>query len=106
MLKALYEQRDGVNVSLVYGTDGTLREMDLVVLEDPESIPPVYLPTPVLRGELHRMYPQIGEILKPLFLSLTLQTLQGLNAQVVFGEKAAKDVAAEYLKEIGLLAAE
>ncbi len=106
MLKALYEQRDGVNVSLVYGTDGTLREMNLVVLEDPESIPPVYLPTPVLRGELHRMYPQIGEILKPLFLSLTLQTLQGLNAQVVFGEKAAKDVAAEYLKEIGLLAAE
>ncbi len=106
MLKALYEQRDGVNVSLVYGTDGTLREMDLVVLEDPESIPPVYLPAPVLRGELHRMYPQIEEILKPLFLSLTLETLQGLNAQVVFGEKAARDVAAEYLKEIGLLAAE
>lgn len=106
MLKALYEQRDGVNVSLVYGTDGTLSEMDLVVLEDPESIPPVYLPTPVLRGELHRMYPQIEEILKPLFLSLTLETLQGLNAQVVFGDKAARDVAADYLKEIGLLAGE
>ncbi len=106
MLKALYEQRDGVNVSLVYGTDGTLSEMDLVVLEDPESIPPVYLPTSVLRGELHRMYPQIEEILKPLFLSLTLETLQGLNAQAVFGEKAARDVAAEYLREIGLLVAE
>lgn len=106
MLKALYEQRDGVNVSLVYGTDGTLKEMDLVVLEDPKSIPPVYLPAPVLRGELHRQYPQIEEILKPLFLSLTLETLQGLNAQVVFGEKAAGDVAAQYLDETGLLPAE
>ena len=104
MRKALYEKRDGVNVSLVYGTDGTLKEMDLVVLEDPQSIPPVYLPTPVLRGELHRVYPQIEEILKPLFLSLTLETLQGLNAQVVFGQKAAREVATDYLKEIGLLA--
>jgi osmoprotectant transport system substrate-binding protein len=58
----------------------------------------------VLRGELHRVYPQIEEILKPLFLSLTLETLQGLNAQVVFGQKAAREVATDYLKEIGLLA--
>ena len=106
MLKALYEERDGVNVSLVYGTDGTLEEMDLVMLEDPESIPPVYLPAPVLRGELHREYPQIAEILEPLFLSLTLETLRSLNAQVVFGDKAAKDVAAEYLTQAGLLAVE
>ncbi len=103
MLKALYEQRDGVNVSLVYGTDGALSQMDMVVLEDPKSIPPVYLPAPVLRGELHRQYPQIGEILEPLFLSLTLETLQGLNAQVAFDGRAAGDVAAEYLAQTGLL---
>jgi osmoprotectant transport system substrate-binding protein len=103
MLKALYEQRDGVNVSLVYGTDGSMKVMDLVVLEDPKSIPPVYLPTPVLRGELHRKYPQIEEILKPLFQSLTLETLQALNAQVAFDGRAARDVAREYLAQAGLL---
>lgn len=103
MLKALYEQRDGVNVSLVYGTDGALNKMDLVVLEDPKSIPPVYLPAPVLRGEMYRAYPQIQTILKPLFDSLDLQTLQGLNAQVAFDGRPAKEVAAEYLAKIGLV---
>lgn len=106
MLKALYEQRDGVNVSLVYGTDGALAQMDLVVLEDPKSIPPVYLPCPVLRGQVHRAYPEIEEILKPLFESLSLETLQRLNAKVAFDGLPAKDVAAEYLRETGLSGAQ
>ncbi len=66
------------------------------------SIPPVYLPAPVLRGELHRAWPEIETLLKPLFESFTLETLQGLNAQVAFDGRAARDVAAEYLKQIGL----
>ena len=103
MLKALFEQRDGVNVSLVYGTDGALSQMDLVVLEDPKSIPPVYLPAPVVRGETLRAYPEIEEILKPLFESLTLETLQRLNAQVAFEGRPAAQVAAEHLADIGLL---
>ncbi len=41
MLKALDEGTNGVNVSLVYGTDGSLQEMDMVLLEDPENVPPV-----------------------------------------------------------------
>ncbi len=102
MLKALYEGRDNVNVSLVYGTDGALKQMDLVVLEDPKSIPPVYLPTPIIRGEVLKAYPQIEQILKPLFESLSLEILQGLNAQVAFDGKPAQQVAAEYLAQIGL----
>lgn len=105
MLKALYEQRDGVNVSLVYGTDGALKQMDLVVLEDPKSIPPVYLPAPVIRGEALRAWPQVEELLKPLFLSLDLTTLQGLNAQVAFEGRDPAEVAREYLTSIGLLPA-
>ena len=97
MLKALYEGRDGVNVSLVYGTDGALKQMGLVVLEDPKSIPPVYQPAPVIRGELHRRYPEIETILAPLFKSFTIEVLQNLNAQVAFEGRAARDVAEEYL---------
>ena len=106
MLKALYEGRDGVNVSLVYGTDGALSDMGLVVLEDPKSIPPVYQPAPVLRGEVYRAYPEIEEILKPLFLSLTLETLQELNAKVTYQGLAAREVARDYLVEQGFLAAD
>ncbi len=104
MLKALYEGRDGVNVSLVYGTDGALSLMDLVVLEDPQGIPPVYLPAPVVRGEVYRAWPQIAGILKPLFESLGLETLQKLNAALAFEGRAPGDVADDYLKETGLLA--
>lgn len=106
MLKALVEERDGVNVSLVYGTDGALMDMGLVVLEDPKSIPPVYQPAPVIRGDLHRAYPEIEEMLKPLFETFTLETLQTLNAKVAYEGLAARYVARDYLVEHGFLNAD
>lgn len=103
MLKALSEGTDGVNVSLVYGTDGSLQEMEMIVLEDPKNVPPVYLPTPVLRGEVAEEYPELRELFKATFESLELETLQSLNAKVAFGGEDAKTVAMDYLQEKGLL---
>ena len=103
MLKALIEGKDDVNVSLVYGTDGALEEMDLVVLKDPKSIPPVYLPAPVLRGELYEKYPETEGLLKPLFDGLTIETLRQLNAKVAFESQSSKKVAEDYLRQAGLL---
>lgn len=103
MLKALSEGTNDVNASLVYGTDGALELMNLVALEDPKMIPPVYLPAPVIRGEVAAMYPEIEGILKPVFESLTLETLQVLNAQVAYDGKDAAVVAESYLKEKGFI---
>jgi len=103
MLKALVEGTSGVNASLVYGTDGYLDKMNLVVVEDPEHIPPVYLPAPVIRGEVLALYPEIDGILEPVFETLTLETLQRLNARVAYDGENAKTVAEEYLKEQGFL---
>lgn len=103
MLKALYDGTNGVNVSLVYGTDGSLQEMDMVVLEDPENVPPVYLPTPVLRGELVEAYPELEDMFKDLFDTLTLETLQSLNAKVAFNGEDPKVVADNYLREKGFI---
>jgi osmoprotectant transport system substrate-binding protein len=103
MLKALYEGTNDVNASLVYGTDGALDKMNLVVLEDPKHVPPVYLPAPVIRGEMAALYPQIESILKPVFESLTLEILQNLNAQVAYDGKDAAAVAEAYLKNGGFL---
>lgn len=97
MLKALSEGTNGVNVSLVYGTDGALDKMNLYVIKDPKGVPPVFLPTPVLRGELADKYPDIAAILKPVFQSLTLEKLQRLNSQVAFEGRDARSVAREYL---------
>jgi len=103
MIKALANGKDGVNVSLVYGTDGALDQMDLVVLSDPKSIPPVYLPTPVLRGELLKKYPEIETILGPAFSGLSIETLRELNAKSAFEGQKPKAIAQEYLKKVGLL---
>lgn len=103
MLKALNDGTNDVNVSLVYGTDGSLQEMNMVVLEDPENVPPVYLPTPVLRGELAEAYPELTTIFTETFLSLDLETLQKLNAKVAFAGEDAKVVAETYLQEQGFL---
>jgi osmoprotectant transport system substrate-binding protein len=103
MLKALVEGTSGVNASLVYGTDGFLDKMSLVVVEDPKHIPPVYLPAPVIRGDVLAQYPKIEEILAPVFATLSLETLQHLNAQVAYDGADAKAVAENYLKEKGFL---
>jgi osmoprotectant transport system substrate-binding protein len=83
----------------VYGTDGALDKLDLVVLDDPKHIPPVYLPAPVIRKEVLDMYPEIETLLKPIFESLTLEVLQNLNAQVAYDGKDAAEVARTYLEE-------
>ena len=103
MLKALVEKTNGVNVSLVYGTDGALDKMDLVVLNDPKSIPPVYLPAPVLQGALYEKYPEIEKPLNRLFQSLNEDNLRQLNSKVAYDGMAAETVAREYLEENELL---
>lgn len=103
MLKALAEGTNNVNASLVYGTDGALDKLNLVVLEDPKHIPPVYLPAPVIRKAVLDLYPEIETILKPIFESLTLEALQTLNAKVAYDGEDATMVAENYLKENGFL---
>lgn len=103
MLKALNDGTNDVNVSLVYGTDGSLAEMDMVILEDPENVPPVYLPTPIIRGELAEEYPELNDIFTETFESLDVETLQMLNAKVAFSGEDAREVAKTYLEEKGLL---
>lgn len=103
MLKALSEGTNGVNVSLVYGTDGALDTMDLLVLDDPRHVPPVYLPAAVVTGARLKSYPDIPKIIEPFFATLDLTTLQKLNAAVAYEGKDAKDVARAYLVEKGLL---
>lgn len=103
MLKALDEGTNDVNVSLVYGTDGSLTAMDMMVLEDPKNVPPVYLPAPVIQGKLVEDYPELETLFEEVFESLTLEVLQGLNYRVAYLGEDPKVVADNYLKENGFL---
>jgi osmoprotectant transport system substrate-binding protein len=101
--KAAAEQTSGVNAAMAYGTDGQLAALGLVVLTDTRGVQPVYQPAPIVRADVLAKYPQIKDLLEPVFKSLTLETLQSLNAKIaVDGEDAGK-VANDYLTEKGFL---
>lgn len=102
-IKAVVEGTDGANVAEVYATDGGLAEQGLVVLSDSKNVPPVYAPTPVFRADIIEAYPQIEDILAPVFKSLTTETLQELNRKVALGGESGKTVAEDYLMANGFL---
>ena len=101
--KAVAEGQDGVNFAMAYGTDGQVAALGLTVLEDTKGVQPVYLPAPIVRGEIFSKYPEIEGILKPVFESLDLVTLQTLNARIAVEGQDAGKVAENYLREKGFL---
>jgi osmoprotectant transport system substrate-binding protein len=101
--KAAAEQTDGVNAAMAYGTDGQLAALGLVVLTDTKGVQAVYEPAPIVRAEVLAKYPQIKDLLEPVFNSLTLETLQTLNARIAVDGQDAKKVATDYLTEKGFL---
>jgi len=101
--KAAAEQTSGVNAAMAYGTDGQLAALDLVVLTDTKGVQAVYEPAPIVRAEVLTKYPQIKDLLEPVFKSLSLETLQTLNSKIAVEGQDAKKVATDYLTEKGFL---
>lgn len=95
--------KDGVNFAMAYGTDGALSALGLHVLTDTLGVQPVYEPAPLVRAEIYEKYPEIEMILKPVFLSLDLVTLQSLNASIAIEGQLASKVAEDYLKSKGFI---
>jgi osmoprotectant transport system substrate-binding protein len=89
---------NGANAAMAYGTDGSLAALNLVVLADPKGAQPVYQPAPTVRAEVLQKYPQIRTLLDPIFKTLDLPTLQGLNRQIDLDGKNPLEVARAFLK--------
>ncbi len=96
-LRAAALQTNGVNAAMAYGTDGGLNALDLRVLEDTLGVQPVYQPAPVVREAVLEAYPQIPELLSPVFEALDLETLQRLNGEVAVNGADPAKVAASFL---------
>jgi osmoprotectant transport system substrate-binding protein len=102
-IAAAAQQTSGANAAMVYGTDGGIAPSGLVVLEDDKGVQPVYQPSPIIREEVLNEYPQIAELLEPVFAKLDLVTLQELNGRVQVGGESAADVAASFLATNGFV---
>nr|WP_307930490.1 ABC transporter substrate-binding protein [Marinobacter sp. DS40M8] len=99
-LRAAALTDNDVNGAMTYGTDGGLNALDLKVMEDTLGVQPVYQPAPIVRAEVLETYPNIREVLAPIFESLDLETLQRLNGQVAVNGVPAEAVARDYLDSL------
>ncbi|MFD1881891.1 ABC transporter substrate-binding protein [Paracoccus pacificus] len=102
-IAAAAQQTSGVNTAMVYGTDGAIQSAGLTVMQDDKGVQPVYEPAPIVREEVLTAYPQIADVLNPIFATLDLATLQELNGRIQLNGEPAAAVAKDYLTQKGFL---
>jgi osmoprotectant transport system substrate-binding protein len=102
-IRAAAEQTSGVNTAMVYGTDGAISSVGLVVLDDSKGAQIVYEPAATIRADALAKNPKIKDALAPVFASLDLKTLQELNGKIAVDGEDPQAVAAEYLKSKGFV---
>jgi len=93
----------GVDVGLVFATDGRIPAYDLLVLQDDQRFFPSYLLTPVVRKSVLDRQPGLAEHLNVLSARLDNATMATLNAKVDVEKQPVEEVAATFLKTIGLV---
>ncbi len=101
-MKAAADGISGVNAAMAYATDGALKALDLHALEDTRRAEPVYAPAPVVRDAALASYPEIGDILAPVFAQLDLASLRDLNEKVAVEGDDPGAVAMEFFRAQGL----
>jgi osmoprotectant transport system permease protein len=92
-----------IDVTDAYSTDGEIQRYDLVLLEDDRGFFPEYRAVPVVRQDAPA---GVAAAVRQLAGRLDDDTMQALNAAVVFEQRSFADVAAEFLRERGLSSGE
>lgn len=100
---AIVDKTKGIDVAMVFSTDGQLKKYDLFVLEDDKNFFPIYNPGLSIKKEVLEKYPEIEKILMPLTEVLTTEDITNLNYQVDVLGRDEREVSIEYLKNKGLL---
>ncbi len=102
-IQAAARGTSGVNAAMAYGTDGGVAATGLVVMTDDKGVQPVYEPAPVIRSDVLKQYPQVADVLNPIFAGLDMAILQELNGRIQVGGEPAAAVAKDYLSKTGAL---
>ena len=99
--KALIEGE--VEVSMGYSTDGQIPAYDLVSLQDNRSFFPAYNPAAVVRMDLLTKEPGVQTALEKLNRHISTDIIRGLNAEVNLTHRDPRKVAADWLRQQGLI---
>ena len=102
-LKYKAMEQGEIDVMVIFTTDGQLSVSDVKVLEDDKGFYPSYLCGNISRGEVLRKYPQIRASIEKLAGKITDEDMAAMNYQVESLGKEPREVAKEFLKELGLI---
>lgn len=96
--------KDGeVDVGLVFATDGRIPAFDFVVLQDDKGYFPAYALAPVIRADVLTAHPDLADLLNGVSAKLNDALMAKLNARVDVDKESIENVAADFLKENGLM---
>ncbi|WP_342150349.1 glycine betaine ABC transporter substrate-binding protein [Methylorubrum sp. SB2] len=93
----------GVDVGVVFATDGRISGYDLKILRDDKEFFFNYFLAPVVKTETAQAHPALVEALEALASKLDGATMTRLNAAVDVERRLIRDVAAAFLKDSGLV---
>lgn len=97
------QKGDDCNFGEVFQTDGRIKALDLVVMEDDLGFFPSYQGGFTLKQSTLDEFPAIADVLAELSPMLTTEVMQSLNAQVDVDGEDPEDVAIEWLTDQGLI---
>lgn len=86
-----------------FTTEGLLKGMDLVLLEDDKNFFPPYYCAPIIKNETLEKYPEIKTELDKLVGIIDEETMIGLNYKVDVDAEDPEKVADDFLREKGLI---
>jgi osmoprotectant transport system substrate-binding protein len=87
----------------IYTTDGRIKSLDLVVLQDDKKYFPAYNVAPVISKKVLDKYPQLRDLFQPVSDKLTDSVLIELNSQVDVEGREPADVAMDWLVKQGFI---
>lgn len=92
-----------IDIGVVFATDGRVPAFDLTLLRDDLGFFPSYLLAPVVRRATLEAHPGLAPLLETLAARLDDATIADLNAMIDVHKRAVEDVAADFLRDSGLL---
>ncbi|MBU2666295.1 glycine betaine ABC transporter substrate-binding protein [Actinoplanes bogorensis] len=98
------DKQDPCNFGEVFTTDGRIKALDLVVLEDDKKFFPLYNASPVFRSEYYDAHAEdLKKIFDPISAALSQDAMTELNKQVSVDGQRPETVAKKWLEDQNLL---
>lgn len=92
-----------IDVMVIFTTDGQLSVSDVTVLNDDKHFYPSYLCGNIIRIEVLKEHPELNDVFQSLTNMISDETMAKMNYEVESEDKEPREVAREFLQNVGLI---